>query len=63
MPASWLEPASGESVVDRDLISEGHYPKISAAELRNHSPEPVTIVLLGLDLERPLNNGDAPLAA
>jgi len=48
--------------VDGDLVFECHYSKISAAEFWNHSPEPISVVLLPLGPQRPLDNRDAPLA-
>jgi hypothetical protein len=48
--------------VDRDLVIQGHYSKIPTAELRDHCPESVAIVLLALDPNRVGHDGDAPLA-
>jgi hypothetical protein len=48
--------------VNGDLVVEGHYSKIPPAEFRDYGPESVPIVLLALDPEGILDDGDAPLA-
>ncbi len=49
--------------MDRHLITESDNSKIARTELGNHTPEPITIVLLALNPNGLLENGDAPLSA
>jgi len=49
--------------VDRELVVQGYYSKIPTAELRDYGPEPISIVLLALDADWVLNDGDAPFSA
>jgi hypothetical protein len=48
--------------VNGDLVVEGHDSKIPPVEFRDYRPESVPIVLLPLDPEGMLDDGDAPLA-
>jgi hypothetical protein len=49
--------------VDRDPVLQGDHSKIPIAELGHHRPEPVSVILLPLDTQRMLEDGDATLAA
>jgi hypothetical protein len=48
--------------VDRDLIVEGHYSKVTIAKLWHARPESKAIVVLALDADGILDHPDAPVA-
>ena len=48
--------------MNRDLIVEGHDSKIAVGQIRDYAPESPPVVLLALDPNRILYDGDAPFA-